>query len=107
MATASPQHHVTLPRPKGRGRTFDRLELRRVGGYILEMYAVRLFVLNTHPYAKNGREGAPGPVIGYGMTIEDAEGITVYTHEERDRAAIAARFERAAARAATPAAGAR
>jgi hypothetical protein len=80
---------ITLPLPRGMSRKTDTLASEHFpNGTYLRFYSIRYGATRAHAYARGGAEGALGPVVGFGVMAEDAEGILRVEHEHTKRAEV-------------------
>lgn len=94
MPTLHVQH---IPTPRGHGRVTERRDFARVGSHTVTLYAVRFYGLAARRGTTGAPEGQPGAVVGYGVTVEDADGCVAYTQEQRGEAESVAIFGKALA----------
>lgn len=83
-----------LPLPRFHDRKTTTLSSTMVSGCYVRHYSIRTGVRQTG-YARGGPEGPLGPIIGWGVQIDDPEGCIALVDETRDPASARALYERA------------
>ncbi len=74
---------TTLSIPRDHSRKTTTVADKNVAGMYVRLYTIRLGRTRAHSYARGAAEGQLGGIVGYGVSIEDADGIQVWQQETK------------------------
>lgn len=84
---------VTLPRKRNIGMKTQQMRYARIeNGLTVFLRSIQYYVIQTG-YARGGMPGALGPVSGYMVAVDDADGCEIYHVEIRQQEAAEVLFD--------------